>query len=548
MVTEIKAGSPPLKQQLAVLRWVNIWVLCTLLSGFASVTSSTIASLSVAIIVFVVCVLFWKIISFESGRSAQSIKENYRLTTFVLCVAIAVVIVIVLLHLLLAPAAAWDLLDFWAPLGIELSEKAPKNIIENSHQPFLLPSTFSLWGSATEAFGYIEPHLGSVLFWMLLFLVVCVLTYLVFRLAGGSKNKALAGVILFLTIPLYENHAALFGYTEILVLALILAIFSNLIAYQATRNPAWLAMVILCAVGLTFTRNTGIVYAAIALISLLLLSFPKSVISVATVITILPAVLWVFVLEDEPNNLTFRDGVFEGEISSCPADSAKFLYLRLYGAGDQYDTLRDSAFFDARVISWVENEKRKFVLSSEVASPESVWAVRVQCKGRRGDRFKATETHYVPVAERKLMLSEHLQLYVTADRYVMRLAGRTLRINASIDNLPQSSFAALYLNSSFGIAPTLMLFALVLGVKRNKGTSNDSVLSWWGNYLVVYTAIALLAWVALYYFLPYLRINSWLGLDTVGSRTLFPIVVSLCVGCAAFLASMAEPQQECRKL
>ena len=96
------------------------------------------------------------------------------------------------------------------------------------------------------------------------------------------------------------------------------------------------------------------------------------------------------------------------------------------------------------------------------------------------------------------------------------------------------------------MAPALVLFALALAIRETTGRFKDPALNWWGNYLVVYVAAALLVWVALYFFLPYFRHNSSPGVDTVGSRTLFPMLVSAFVGSAAFAAAMFERLRICK--
>ena len=235
-----------MKQQLKILRWSNVWVVFTILCGFADVifaaTSSALAPVFVVIPALTVGILFWKIVELELelARDANTVNNLDTLTTLFLLIVIAAYIVAILLELFLAPSSAWDLLDFWAPLTNEISGFRSENIADRSHQPLLLASNLSVWGVTLKAFEDFPPHIGPVIFWALLLLAICAMAYLVVRLAGASANKGLLVLVLLLSIPLYENHVALFGYTELLSSAFILAIFGNVIAYRITRNFGWL--------------------------------------------------------------------------------------------------------------------------------------------------------------------------------------------------------------------------------------------------------------------------------------------------------------------
>ena len=301
-------------------------------------------------------------------------------------------------------------------------------------------------------------------------------------------------------------------------------------------------MALLCALGLAFTRNTGILFAVVALLPLLILGFRKSVLLVVTACTVLTAVTLASALTEEPPNLTFRDGVLQGDIPACPDGSVKFLYVRVYGVGNQYDSVRDSVFLNTRVISQIESGRTVFKLPSDIASPDTVWSTRVQCKGKTGAYFRAIKTHFIPVAERKLVLSENVEFHLGYNRIVVAVAGRIIRIDGSLYGLSDTITTTLFKNSSFGMVPCFLLLALILVIKENSSKAKIPFLSWWGAYLGICLMLTLAIYVVLYGFLPYFRHNAATNMDTVGSRTLMPLLVPVFVGCAAWVASFTEPK------
>ena len=123
-------------------------------------------------------------------------------------------------------------------------------------------------------------------------------------------------VLLLISMPLFNNHASLFGYTELLALALILVTFLNVICYLRTDRPSWLFFAVLSGAGLFYTRNTGPLFAIAAVLPLILWGPRKAITVVFALVGLAAVVTLAFGVEKSPPNLAYHNGLLQGNVEN----------------------------------------------------------------------------------------------------------------------------------------------------------------------------------------------------------------------------------------
>ena len=108
--------------------------------------------------------------------------------------------------------------------------------------------------------GYIQSTLYFLSNTVIQVAAIPLLVWCVMR--GYSTSLAMPAAVISLTIPLLENHRVLFGYTEILATtsaSVLCMAISRMMDLGTRALPIYLPVVVLAALGLLLSRNTGLV-------------------------------------------------------------------------------------------------------------------------------------------------------------------------------------------------------------------------------------------------------------------------------------------------
>ena len=537
-------SDPQLFAYIRIVRLFNMWAFTTVFSGYAyeilPLNSALLPFIFVCISVGCLSTAVVRLCLIESEAAVLTAHQSNRLALLIMLALIAVYFGPLVFQLATAPSSAWDFLDFWAPIANEISGHATEAIKGKSHQPLLLAATISMWAVVFMNLIGASAFAGPLVWWICLLTMIFLQSYLIVRCAGGTPSISVMAVLLLISMPLFNNHASLFGYTELLALALILVTFLNVICYLRTDRPSWLFFAVLSGAGLFYTRNTGPLFAIAAVLPLILWGPRKAITVVFALVGLAAVVTLAFGVEKSPPNLAYHNGLLQGNVEECPEHSARYLYLRLYGIGEQKDLVLGSNYTELRVGPRAVPGGLVFDLPAQSSKTDALWGVRVQCKGRRGSRFAALETHFLPVAESKFVLWKAIELYKNDDKYVLLIDGRPLKLSMSFRGLPYAIASALILNKSFSVlCISLVIVALLTRKTVDNAKTEEWVKRWW-NYTVLITVLTMMVFISLYCLFPYFRQNSGTGMDTIGSRTLFPLLLGTYVCWGSVVASVAN--------
>ena len=458
---------------------------------------------------------------YTSGSSGYG-----NVTTALILLALSAYTLIAFYQILNAPTMAWDVMDFWAPLASELGHGTPGVKFKQSHQPMLIPANIALWNNSAQM-AEVEPaSLGSKLMWVSMVSMIIAISMLIGRLLGIKSSMALLTAVMLLTCPLLENHMNLYGYSELGVLMFLLGIVVNAVAYKRFNGKLWLWFVPVCIVGAALSRNTGAMYAVIVVAGLPICTLigrnSAHILSIVGVAVFVSGLAVGLSIREQPGNVRIVDNAIVGEMDVCSAEAKPVLFLRLYGVGSMVDQVTGETYLNTKVRSTITENGQRFIVDNITEPIESVVHLRAQCRDESGKRLNGFA---FPVSERQLTLGTGLSLHTGYGRVVVFLKGRSIQIDPSLRNFGSSLFRAGFINSSFSTGFILLLLVIGghLGKQRCR-IQNSGGVSWIGGYSVVIATGSFLFYLLLFLISPYFRYNSLDGNDTIGTRSLVPLL------------------------
>lgn len=184
-----------------------------------------------------------------------------------------VTLVFVSLYLtLITPTFAWDGLDFWFKTSWRLiehrSDVTPTSFEYGGHRHPYTTSLISSFSAEASRSLVGASHVGPI--WISLALIIFFGLYGLARERGWSRSGGMLLSILFLSIPLIENHYLIYGYTELFVLASLLLSLIYCVRWFTQRQPRTIVIFTLLSVSTVFLRNTGSYYASIPVLAITL--------------------------------------------------------------------------------------------------------------------------------------------------------------------------------------------------------------------------------------------------------------------------------------
>ena len=204
----------------------------------------------------------------NSGPSTSASKLS--VMHFLLCLLIILLFLHLMANSALIPVAGWDALSHWAPDAITHIDKefAAVSTVALDTRHYQLTSALFSWPV------WVRTHLGvssaGVNIWLLFQTSITLISFGTAVIFTGSRTIALFAAYLSLSTPLQENHVLVSGYSELLVSALLVSSVS--LAMQAVRSQQPLALLgsLIFCWPIVFTRNTGLVYAVLPLIAIVM--------------------------------------------------------------------------------------------------------------------------------------------------------------------------------------------------------------------------------------------------------------------------------------
>lgn len=204
-------------------------------------------------------------------------------TTTLLIGAIFINLLVSCAVISVTPIHAWDVLDFWGPVALEIYEYQA-----NSTESFQLEHPRSLRHPLTISY-ILAWSMGSTqgndislagLPWLLFALSGLLITYgITVRLCRSKLLGVLLGFI-FLNIPLVTNHVFSAGYGELILGVGLLAATSLFILGFYERKRVFWAIGATILFSLATLKNTGSFYASLPLISIIVLLFSRHLLDI----------------------------------------------------------------------------------------------------------------------------------------------------------------------------------------------------------------------------------------------------------------------------
>lgn len=164
-------------------------------------------------------------------------------------------------NIALLPISSWDFQGFWGVRALDLIEHIDTGTGDSFQYDHPHPITLvviSAWGGMANAQGESYSALGSI--WALLAFSTLGGVFIYAKLHGCSRFSASFCCLLFLTIPLFENHLILQGYAELPLISLVTLATIWLSIKRRTHDKKFVALAIALAVIAIYTKNTGFFY------------------------------------------------------------------------------------------------------------------------------------------------------------------------------------------------------------------------------------------------------------------------------------------------
>ena len=188
-----------------------------------------------------------------------------------LCSILALILVVTTLYQAwILPIAAWDALDHWVSwahkfLVYDLSsdffeERSrvngdPWHWVHPRHPPTVFHSSaFTAYSSLTGS------HAGWLSSWSYIWICCALVTGGFVRLASGNDLISCLALYLYLSLPLFENHASLIGYADFWNLALVTSGCAYLAMYILSHDMRFAVLGFVLALSPLLIKNTGILY------------------------------------------------------------------------------------------------------------------------------------------------------------------------------------------------------------------------------------------------------------------------------------------------
>lgn len=201
------------------------------------------------------------------------------LVLLVFCVQLGV-----LGEMFLAPAQSWDGLSFWyddAARVFEASEAGrPTDLMEGRHGS--IASTLLAAGIVGRAE---TPYTAAHINWFLAYIGVASFIAWAAKDACWPPLPRLILVNMTLSLPLFQNHAIQFGYTELFVTLAVVSACAFTLNGLNKGNSATIVLGVVLSLLPVILRNTGFTYSFVLLVALTAANFSyKKVFTVAGVL------------------------------------------------------------------------------------------------------------------------------------------------------------------------------------------------------------------------------------------------------------------------
>lgn len=166
----------------------------------------------------------------------------------------------IILEIFLVPAQSWDGLTFWYEDAIRvvtsiISEETP-NLLIYRH-PSVISALLAVGAEAKQTSMFIIGPMH----WFLAYIGLAAFIVWTASNAGWPPIAKICLSVAIFTLPILENHVALYGYTEIFVAFCVVGACSFIANGMRSRAPIGVAVGLLLAVLPIFVRNTGLSYA-----------------------------------------------------------------------------------------------------------------------------------------------------------------------------------------------------------------------------------------------------------------------------------------------
>ena len=195
-----------------------------------------------------------------------NVATSFVLSVFIMTIAIS------FYTAMLTPLSGWDSIDHWALQSARLIRHAE---LANVAEPFAYEHRHPLalkiilaWSAVTQLEDKATYFVG--LPWTLIWLSCCLQISAMTLLASSSFRYAALTGLVAATLPLLANHGLIYGYGEIFMSFFCLS-FCSAAAYRSEYGGgvSFLIMV-LALLSLLFTKNSGPIFAAFLISSLIL--------------------------------------------------------------------------------------------------------------------------------------------------------------------------------------------------------------------------------------------------------------------------------------
>lgn len=167
------------------------------------------------------------------------------------------------------PGSSWDGLTFWLTESKKMLNAASlteySNQYENRH-----PNTLILF-RAWVAFWTHKTALSYSISLTNVILGLCFFLLIFFYAQSKLRSRYLSFLTttVCVSVPLFENHLGLLGYSEAYLAALLLSGYISGDLYFNEKNCVLLIVSVACFILACFTRNSGFIYSSVCVISIL---------------------------------------------------------------------------------------------------------------------------------------------------------------------------------------------------------------------------------------------------------------------------------------